>query len=188
MIFFFVGPCVNYSGCQITWAKFCKVRAHRTFRFGRPPCRRVASICVPPSLFRKTWLAKASLSGCGWTTSSTWWRNTSWHCGMKGERSPLAYCQLCLTGVLASSQLAASWVVNRPPIFKSCIYLCDFPLPFTGISWVSSAKRGRGRFLVPNLQELSCCASARAARKGALHLHGWRKTSAVSLKKTLSIT
>ena len=19
------GPCVNYSGCQITWAKFCKV-------------------------------------------------------------------------------------------------------------------------------------------------------------------
>lgn len=66
----------------------------------------------PPSLFRKTWLAKASLSGCGWTTSSTWWRNTSWHCGMKGERSPLAYCQLCLTGVLASTQLAASWVVN----------------------------------------------------------------------------
>lgn len=24
-MFFSPGPCVNYSGCQITWAKFCKV-------------------------------------------------------------------------------------------------------------------------------------------------------------------
>ena len=23
--FVHLGPCVNYSGCQITWAKFCKV-------------------------------------------------------------------------------------------------------------------------------------------------------------------
>lgn len=28
------GPCVNYSGCQITWAKFCKVLTNHIWSFG----------------------------------------------------------------------------------------------------------------------------------------------------------
>lgn len=28
-----VGPCVNYSGCQITWAKFCKVCCYNKHLF-----------------------------------------------------------------------------------------------------------------------------------------------------------
>lgn len=28
------GPCVNYSGCQITWAKFCKVLESHMYSFG----------------------------------------------------------------------------------------------------------------------------------------------------------
>lgn len=42
------GPCVNYSGCQITWAKFCKVLTFKktttNSRFNRPSC--IASVRV----------------------------------------------------------------------------------------------------------------------------------------------
>lgn len=49
---------------------------------------------------RKTWLAKASPSGCGWTILLTWWKNISWHCGMKGEM--------------------LSWLQSAKPVFGIC--------------------------------------------------------------------
>lgn len=42
-----LGPSVNYSGCQITWAKFCKVNhPQQHTRFKSPSCLLAASVSV----------------------------------------------------------------------------------------------------------------------------------------------
>lgn len=42
-----LGPSVNYSGCQITWAKFCKVNhPQQHTRFKSPSCLLTASVSV----------------------------------------------------------------------------------------------------------------------------------------------
>lgn len=56
------------------------------------PSNCVALILFSLTVVRKTWLAKGSPSGCGWITSLTWWRSTSWHCGMKGKSSRAVHC------------------------------------------------------------------------------------------------
>lgn len=93
----YIGPCVNYSGCQITWAKFCKVLQQMALNCSA--LLLVIFYCFVWVFFfflplhRKTWQAKASPSGCGLTTLLTWWKSTFLHCGMKGERSCFVYSQ-----------------------------------------------------------------------------------------------
>lgn len=44
--FILSGPCVNYSGCQITWAKFCKVLTNHMWSFDPvlPSCHCIVSL------------------------------------------------------------------------------------------------------------------------------------------------
>lgn len=97
------------------------------------------------------------------------------------QSSPWAvFCPLAAFRIIESVLTCSNFKIELLFWNSASIYMTSC-CTSTGISWALSVRRGRGLFLVQSHPALSCCASVRAARRGALHSHGWRKTSAVSV-------